>query len=160
MTEYSWPAKKDGHLITMRSLQETPVFVIDKIRADQAGHEFEKWAVAITDGFAIPVDVSEGTLKRAKEPFIVEAGDQARAIQPVATDPLFQAFSKQLEQAWNSFWASFRVHGARELNSHTTDTFMEPFIPEPLATPMLRFFDPPWQHAYVQRNDHGGLADL
>jgi hypothetical protein len=149
MTEYSWPAKKDGHLITMRALQETPVFVIDKIRASPTGHEFEKWAVAITDGFAIPVDVSEPTLKKAKAPYVEEIGNQLKAVQGVTTDPAFQSFSKQLEQAWKNFWSGWKAHGEKEIGAGSKDAFIEPFAPEPLSTPMLRFFDPPWQHAFV-----------
>lgn len=147
-TEFSWPAKKDGHLITMRSLQETPVFVIDKIRANPSGHEFEKWAVAITDEFATPSDVSAAALKKAKAAFIDEIGEEFRQMQDVSTTPLFKSFSKQLEKAWNDFWSSWKSHGEKEIGAGSKDAFIEPFVPPPLSTPMLRFFDPQWQHAF------------
>jgi hypothetical protein len=111
-------------------------------------HEFEKWAVAITDGSVPPADVSEPALKKAKAAFIEELGDQLKAVQGMATDPLFQSFSKQLEEAWKEFWSEWKAHGEREIGAGSKDAFIEPFVPPPLSTPMLRFFDPPWQHAF------------
>jgi hypothetical protein len=149
VTQFAWPTKK-GTVITERILQRTPPFIVDRVRANPSGHEFEKWVATLVEGLATPNGVSDTGISEAKGSWIEELGDRIKLAQSLSTDPLFQAFLKQVEQAWSQFWGDFQNHGEKETEGGVKDDFANRFVPPNYGVPMLRFFEPPWQHAWEQ----------
>jgi hypothetical protein len=143
LTTYTWDSQNGP--VTLQDLERTPPFIVDQVRNDPTGHVYERWILAASNALnasspnAPPSEAAELFQKSFIDEF-AETVDHSLGL----SDALYPAFVADVEAKAKAFWDTWSA----QRGSNNTAPYQNPFVPPYPTAPMLKFFDPPWQHEW------------